>query len=197
MIGPDDNIILHQVWEMFVQPGWEVRIEIWPDPPEEPVKEGVVPVPPPVEQQKKPIKPKKPSKRTVVSDDDPIVEIIDNSVPKIVDNNAPKHKIKKKQQSAFSAWMLGTRPAPRKPAGKDSEKPEMGVVHYVSNGSGNAHAHAHAQAHVRARSSSNHRNSEDYYMVGRGIKSTALPSVSQGKAAHVDERTVEVPCSVM
>lgn len=176
---------------MFVQPGWEVKIEIWPDPPEEPAKEVLVPLPPP-DLPKKPLKPpKKTTKRTVpaVSDDDPIVEIIDG--------NAPKHKPKKKQQSAFSAWMLGTRPPPRKPAGKDSEKPEMGVVHYVSNGSGNAHAHAHAQAHVRARSSSNHRNSEDYYMVGRGIKSTALPSVSQGKAAHVDERTVEVPCSVM
>lgn len=94
---------------MFAQPGWEVKIEIWPNPPEEPHGEAGVPVPPPSLQE--PVKPKKPSRRTVVSDDDPIVEIIDN--------NAPKHKSKKKQRSDFSDWMLGTEPAPRgKPAGK-------------------------------------------------------------------------------
>jgi hypothetical protein len=38
LIGPEDEIILPQVWELVIKPGWAIRMLMWPmsDPPEPP-----------------------------------------------------------------------------------------------------------------------------------------------------------------
>ncbi|GAB7349580.1 hypothetical protein MBLNU459_g0273t1 [Dothideomycetes sp. NU459] len=48
LIGPDNEIILPQVWEVVVQPGWEILMELWPIPEPEPKHmPGTFPVEPP------------------------------------------------------------------------------------------------------------------------------------------------------
>lgn len=54
MLGLDNKIILKQVWEVTIQPGWEIRVVMWPTPelpPEEAladkVAEVIVPAGPP------------------------------------------------------------------------------------------------------------------------------------------------------
>lgn len=60
LVGPHDEIIMKHVWEVVIQPGWEISMHMWPipePPPEEAlvdgladiviVDEGAAPPPPP------------------------------------------------------------------------------------------------------------------------------------------------------
>ena len=68
MVGPHDEIIMKHVWEVVIQPGWEISMHMWPIPEPPPegelvdelanimiVDEGAPPPPPPA--------PKAPKKR--------------------------------------------------------------------------------------------------------------------------------------
>ena len=61
LVGPQGEIIMKHVWEIVIQPGWEISMHMWPipEPPEEAalagdvgdiviVDEGAPPPPPPV-----------------------------------------------------------------------------------------------------------------------------------------------------
>ena len=57
LVGPNGEIILPQVWETMVEPGWTVTMHMWPMPEpkaEEPVVNVPPPPPPPVKDGKKP-----------------------------------------------------------------------------------------------------------------------------------------------
>lgn len=56
LIGPDNEIILPQVWEIVVQPGWDVMMELWPMPDPELIAvapPGAFPVLPPKRERPK------------------------------------------------------------------------------------------------------------------------------------------------
>ena len=44
LLGPDNEIILESVWEAMIQPGWEIKMELWPmsEPPPEEVLSDIV-----------------------------------------------------------------------------------------------------------------------------------------------------------
>lgn len=44
LVGPHDEIIMKHVWEVVIQPGWEISMHMWPipePPPEEALVEGL------------------------------------------------------------------------------------------------------------------------------------------------------------
>lgn len=45
LVGPDGEIILPQVWEIVIQPDWNITMHMWPMP--DPPKEEPAPLPPP------------------------------------------------------------------------------------------------------------------------------------------------------
>ncbi|KAG9600071.1 hypothetical protein KCU77_g3412, partial [Aureobasidium melanogenum] len=107
LLGPNNEIILPQVWDIVVQPGWHIKMQLWPLPPDpledkvnSDLSESPFDVRPVVEQ---------PSEQghTQVS---------------AGKSNATAGK--KKQVPAFTRWMLGgtTRPRP-----KGAQNPAAGV----------------------------------------------------------------------
>lgn len=56
LIGPEGNIILPVVWDIVIQPEWDIRMELWPEPEPEPPLQmpGVWPMPVTDSKQKKP-----------------------------------------------------------------------------------------------------------------------------------------------
>ncbi|THW57597.1 hypothetical protein D6D20_07837 [Aureobasidium pullulans] len=51
LLGPNNEIILPQVWEVAVQPGWDIKMQLWPLP--EPTKDGNTSVSPGYEAPRK------------------------------------------------------------------------------------------------------------------------------------------------
>ncbi|KAG9513523.1 hypothetical protein KCV07_g8721, partial [Aureobasidium melanogenum] len=107
LLGPNNETILPQVWDIVVQPGWHIKMQLWPlppDPPEDKVNsdlgESPFDVRPVVEQ---------PSKQ---------------GHTQVSANKSNAKAGKKKQVPAFTKWMLGgtTRPRP-----KGAQNPAAGV----------------------------------------------------------------------
>lgn len=128
LLSPYNEIILPSAWEMVIQPGWNIKMELWPlpdsitekintvsdiSPPE--IVPTIVGAPENRSQDK--------SSETLVSvfanddsSDDPIVEVFIHSDDSYGRSCHTKNKVKK-QSSPFSEWMLGgirPRARPRK-----------------------------------------------------------------------------------
>ncbi|KAG9842184.1 hypothetical protein KCV05_g8446, partial [Aureobasidium melanogenum] len=63
LLGPNNEIILPQVWDIIVQPGWDIKMQLWPLPPDplEDRNNGIGGLPPniqPVAPDPRPLKPK-------------------------------------------------------------------------------------------------------------------------------------------
>lgn len=128
LLSPDNEIILPSAWEMVIQPGWNIKMELWPlpdsitenintvsdiSPPE--IVPTIVGAPENRSQDK--------SSETLMSvfanddsSDDPIVEVFIHSDDSYGRSCHTKNKVRK-QSSPFSEWMLGgirPRARPRK-----------------------------------------------------------------------------------
>ncbi|THY33833.1 hypothetical protein D6D00_00820 [Aureobasidium pullulans] len=128
LLNPYNEIILPSAWEMVIQPGWNIKMELWPlpdsitekintvsdiSPPE--IVPTIVGAPENRSQDK--------SSETLVSvfanddsSDDPIVEVFIHSDDSYGRSCHTKNKVRK-QSSPFSEWMLGgirPRARPRK-----------------------------------------------------------------------------------
>ncbi|THY81637.1 hypothetical protein D6C95_09035 [Aureobasidium pullulans] len=128
LLSPYNEIILPSAWEMVIQPGWNIKMELWPlpdsitekintvsdiSPPE--IVPTIVGAPENRSQDK--------SSETLVSvfanndsSDDPIVEVFIHSDDSYGRSCHTKNKVRK-QSSPFSEWMLGgirPRARPRK-----------------------------------------------------------------------------------
>jgi hypothetical protein len=137
LVGPGGQIILPQVWESIVRPGWDVNMQMWPmpepAPPVPPQPEFLPPPPPPLDAQQfmsSDLPPKKGSKsqKTKKRESAHVVQVpppppgeapppppppgIDGALPlppgvAVVPWDGPKKPRKKPQPSPFFRWAAG------------------------------------------------------------------------------------------
>lgn len=126
LLNPDNEIILPSAWEMVIQPGWNIKMELWPLPDLITEKINTVSEISPLEIVPTTVgapenRSQDKSSETLVSafanrdsSDDPVVEVFeDDSYGR---SCHAKNKVRK-QSSPFSEWMLGgirPRARPRK-----------------------------------------------------------------------------------
>lgn len=198
LMGPDGRIILPQVWEMVIQPDWDIKMELWPVP-ANPVPEVMVGMPggmyPVADVERKDskkkdgkskqpgTKPKKPSLPAHMipvpppaMSGDPVPFIYEDKPAK---KPKPKPKVK---TTGFASWMMGTRP--RAPAGKDSEK--------LSSRATTTTVTLYDYSHIKK--DKHHDKEQDYHIVER----KASDGSANRKSAANGVPVAEVPaCSVM
>ncbi|THX69442.1 hypothetical protein D6D05_09007 [Aureobasidium pullulans] len=121
LLSPDDEIILPSAWEMVIQPGWNIKMELWPLP--DSITEKINTVSDISPPEIVPIEfgaPKSSTRRSIFPDgDNPpdlLVEVFEDSDDSYGRVRHAKRRVKK-QSSPFSEWMLGgirPRARPRK-----------------------------------------------------------------------------------
>ncbi|KAL1304665.1 hypothetical protein AAFC00_003624 [Neodothiora populina] len=218
ILGPEGNILLPAVWELVIEAGWTIRMELWPEPEPDPVLPGAFPPEMMIDVGKKPKSSKKDPSRTksvsrqhgavpppppivIGGDGDPIVQV----------EKEKKPKKKPPQQSGgfLKAWIAQSAGAPRARAssGKDGEKPGinngMAMVpsHHrqISGTNGGVSAGTRRMSHsggakpanisMIVRRKSEHTD-EDHFVV---VERHNVKSVAQGKSAE----NPPVACAVM
>lgn len=151
LIGPNNEIILPQVWEIVAEAGWEITMELWPIPEPELIAispPGAFPVQP-AKRPKTSRKEMKPKSRHVepspaamhampppipshhhappVAKLDPneIIEVYDEAPSKSSSNKSKKKTVR---TSGFGGWMLG---GAMSRSGKGNKEPEFRNIHLV------------------------------------------------------------------
>lgn len=156
LIGPDNEIILPQVWEVVVKPGWEVMMELWPLPDPDLIAVPSAYPTPPLKQRggKVPDRKNRPKPRLV--DPSPagmeampppppnpkhtrmppapmaggpveIVTVIDEASSK--SSKTPSTKRKDARVGPFTTWMMGG--GLKRSSGKGDEKPGVSQHYHV------------------------------------------------------------------
>lgn len=219
LFGPDEKIIIPKLWDLVIQPGWEIKMTLWPSS-KDAVDAVMVDTPGAFmdythivdtsvkkSSKKKTDKPKSSESKKKSHVEVPPPPPMGHMAPphhagtyylpdEVVIPKKAKPKSKPKPSGGLASWITGTRP-PK--SGKEPEKLSSGpLVHHISNtGSNNNNSHGNDE--------------RDYYIIKRSVSggagkgattahpTAALPSARQSKAGgyHDADRPVEVGCSMM